>query len=347
MSGSYAARTWVGTSLGGRYALEELVEQTATTTTFHAKDTRVGRQVAIRILRHGFSPASSAGRRLERDARMSATIGHPNVREATDLGCLEDGAPYVVTEPLTGETLEEDLRVQGAYPIGAALDLILQVLSGLAATHSRGLVHGAVRPEHILLVRRLGCSPLVKIFGFGEDLAAPVSERSGPGAHYLAPEQIRMGARPVDSRVDVYAAGVILYEMLAGFRPFTAPDAAALFDDILAAPLRDPKTIRPDLTPSLSLLVLRAMKRDPRERFQTAEDMQRAIRAAQAQAETDGAYSLRTVPMTGEHTVMSPAWARATQKTIESWDDVTDVANAEHAPFSSAGEQTVTIVRPR
>ena len=98
---------------------------------------------------------------------------------------------------------------------------------------------------------------------------------------------------------------------------------------------------------SLSFLVYRAMKRDPRDRFQTAEDMQRAIRAAQAQAESDGAYSLRTVLTTDEHAI-APSRLRTTQKTVESWDDVTEVAGGmEHAPLSSAGEQTVTIVRPR
>ena len=347
MSGSFAARTWVGTSLGGRYSLEEVVDESPTTTTFTAVDARVGRQVAVRLLRPGLGTASAAARRLEREARMSATIGHPNVREASDMGTLEDGSLYVVTELLVGDTLDEALRVQGAQPVGGALDLALQILSGLSAAHQRGLVHGALRPEHVFLVRRLGCTPLVKLCGFGEDLTSPVPDRSGPGAHYLAPEQIRGGNRPSDARTDVYAAGVILYELLAGMRPFTAPDVAALYEEILGAPLRDPKTLRPDLPASLSFLVYRAMKRDPRDRFQTAEDMQRAIRAAQAQAESDGAYSLRTVLTTDEHAI-APSRLRTMQKTVESWDDVTEVAGGmEHAPLSSAGEQTVTIVRPR
>src|SRR5512140_504543 len=252
MSGSFAARTWVGTSLGGRYSLEELVEETATTATFHAVDTRVGRQVAVRVLRAGLGAGSAAGRRLEREARISAAIGHPNVREASDMGCLEDGSPFVVTELLAGETLDEDIRVKGAHPVGTALDLTLQILSGLSAAHARGLVHGALRPEMVFLVRRLGCAPLVKLCGFGEDLTTPLPDRSGPGAHYLAPEQIRGGNRPTDARTDVYVAGVILYELLTGMRPFTAPDAATLFEEITNAPLRDPRALRPDLAPTLS-----------------------------------------------------------------------------------------------
>ncbi len=347
MSGNHAVRTWVGTNLGGRYTLEELVEETSTTLTFHAVDTRVGRQVAVRLLRAGLGAASAAGRRLEREARMSAAIGHPNVREASDMGALEDGTPYVVSELLSGDTLDEDIHVTGARPIGAALEITLQILSGLSAAHARGLVHGALRPEFVFLVRRLGCAPLVKLCGFGEDLTTPLPDRTGPGAHYLAPEQIRGGNRPTDARTDVYVTGVILYELLTGMRPFTAPDAAALFEEILGAPLRDPRALRPDLAPTLSMLVYRAMKRDPRDRFQTAEDMQRAIRSAQAEAESDGAYSLRTVLTTGEHVAVAPSRMRTSHKTIESWDDVTDVAGTDHAPLSSAGEQTVTIVRPR
>ena len=347
MSGSFAARTWVGTSLGGRYSLEELVEETATTTTFHAVDTRVGRQVAVCVLRPGLGASSAAGRRLEREARMSATIGHPNVREATDMGALEDGTPFVVTELLAGETLDDDIRVQGAHPIGAALDLTLQILSGLSAAHARGLVHGALRPEHVFLVRRLGCAPLVKLTAFGEDLSVPLTDRSGPGAHYLAPEQIRGGNLSTDVRTDVYAAGFIAYELLTGMRPFTAPDAASLFEEILGAPLRDPQALRPDLAPTVAGLVYRAMRREPRDRFQTAEEMQRAIRAAQAQADSDGAYSLRTVLTTGEYDAAPPQRLRTSQKTLENWDDETEVAESDHAPLSSAGEQTVTIVRPR
>jgi eukaryotic-like serine/threonine-protein kinase len=347
MSGSFAARSWVGTTVGGRYSLEEIVEDTATTTTFHAVDTRVGRQVAVRVLRPGLGASSAAGRRLEREARMSAAIGHPNVREASDLGALEDGTPFVVTELLAGETLDEAIRVQGAHPIGAALDLTLQILSGLSAAHAKGLVHGALRPEHVFLVRRLGCSPLVKLTAFGEDLSAPLSERAGPGAHYLAPEQIRGGNVATDARSDVYAAGVIAYELLTGMRPFTAPDAASLFEEILGAPLRDPRALRHDVAPTVADLVHHAMRRDPRERFPSAEDMQRAIRAAQAQADSDGTYSLRTVLTTGEYDAVAPSRLRTSQKTVESWDDETEVASGEHAPLSSAGEQTVTIVRPR
>ena len=332
-----AARSWTGALLAGRYAVRELVDETPSASVLHAEDTRVGRLVTIRVLRAGLGVTSSAGRRLQREARIAAAIGHPNVCEASDMGVLEDGAPFAVHERLVGETLDEAIRVQGALPISSSLDIALQVLSGLEASHARGIVHGALQPELVFLVRRLGCTPLVKICGFGEDLAAPPSERHGPAAHFLAPEQVR-GRLPPDGRADIYACGAVLYEMLTGMRPFTAPDAPALLDEILGAPLRDPRTLRRDLPASLATIVLRAMEREAAARFPSALEMQRAIRAAQAEAETKGSYSLRTVLRTDEHAAVPPSRIRDAQATVPSWEDVT---------VEGALEETLTVVRQK
>lgn len=249
---------------------------------YRARDTRLGRDVAIKALPLAFAADSARMRRFEEEARTVGQLNHPNIVVVYDIG-VHDGAPFIVTEMLEGEDLRQQLN-RGALPQRRAIDYARQITHGLAATHARGIVHRDLKPEN-LLVSREGC---VKILDFGlakltgaTDAEPSVStERleTSPGfivgtIGYLAPEQLR-GER-ADHRADVFAFGVILHEMLSGRRPFERRSPS----EIMAAILKDEP---PDLDGATGLITLnrivrRCLEKDPEQRFQSTRDLAFAL----------------------------------------------------------------------
>ena len=250
---------------------------------WRARDERLGRDVAIKLLLP--HPANAAERvpALHDEARAAGTLNHTNVLTVYDVGD-HGGAPYLVTECLEGESLRARLGA-GALTLDAALDIALQMARGLAAAHARGIVHGDLKPENVFLA----LDGRVKILDFGlatlHDAGAGGGRRRNVGERralaragtvgYMAPEQVRGEA--VDRRADIFALGVVLHEMLAGRRPFerrqharrrwTHPDAAA-------SGLSD---VNPAIPPACRSIVDRCLAKTPADRFATAVDVVAAI----------------------------------------------------------------------
>lgn len=257
---------------------------------FRARDTRLGRDVAIKIL-----PAEVAGdadrlRRFEQEARAAAALNHPNIMSVHDVGHV-NGVAYLVTELLEGHTLRTAL----AQPLSIerALDYAPQIADGLAAAHARGIVHRDIKPEN-LFVTSDGC---IKILDFGlakvisPDVAladidatalSPADTASGMilgTVGYIAPEQIRGLA--VDARADIFAFGCVFYEMLAGRRAFEGDTAVDTISAILKdapAPLASAPP-RASIPPAIARIVLRCLEKIPDARFQTASDLAFALRS--------------------------------------------------------------------
>src|SRR5450631_2614196 len=203
---------------------------------YRAKDTRLGRDVALKVMSDALGGDASLLERFEREAKLAGSLNHPNVVALYDVG-FQDGKPYFVTELLEGETLRERLA-KGPVPLSKALDWAAQMAQGLAAAHARGIVHRDLKPENVFLTR----DGYVKLIDFGiaklvEEAreAAPhalLDETLSPsGAHtgtgmvlgtpgYMSPEQVR--GDPVDARTDFFSLGAVLYEMLCGRRAFVA-----------------------------------------------------------------------------------------------------------------------------
>src|SRR5678816_543398 len=201
---------------------------------YRARDTRLGREVAIKIISEALGTDAAALERFQREARAAGSLNHPNVVALYDLG-LEDGQPYLVTELLQGETLRQKLG-HGPVPLGTALDWASQIARGLAAAHARGIVHRDLKPENLFATR----DGQLKLLDFGiaklteavrnqgahdlmSDTASSSGDQTGTGvtigtASYMSPEQVRGDA--VDARTDSFALGAVLYEMLAGRRAF-------------------------------------------------------------------------------------------------------------------------------
>jgi serine/threonine-protein kinase len=275
-----------GTTLAGKYRIRGVLGRGGMGTVFEAERLSIGGLVAIKVLRSDRARDAKVVRRFYKEARAAAAIGHPNICEVHDLGGLEEGSPYLVMERLVGETLAVRLARDTVLPFDEAIDVLVQVLSALAAAHEKGIVHRDIKPENIFLAERIGCPPFVKVLDFGISkiigrLRGDVSDDTRltqPGVvmgtpSYMSPEQVG-GDRGLDARVDIYACGVILYEALTGRRPFTGRDLQTLLLQILT--IRPPlaSELRPGLPAGIDAVLERALARRRDDRYRTAREMQ-------------------------------------------------------------------------
>jgi len=251
---------------------------------FRARDPRLGRDVAIKVLPEAFAADPDRRTRFEREAQTVASLSHPNVISVFDTG-VEAGRLYLVMELLSGDSLREQLK-QGPIVPRKAIEIAVQIARGLAAAHDKGLVHRDLKPENIFLQS----DGHVKILDFGlargfTPDASGATQTGGitdPGlvmgtVGYMAPEQIRGHA--VDARTDLFALGAVLYEMLAGHRAFQRETAAETMTAILKEDVPDLASSRPDISPALDRIVRHALEKNPVERFETARDVAFALGA--------------------------------------------------------------------
>ncbi|MEZ4294156.1 MAG: protein kinase, partial [Polyangiaceae bacterium] len=229
-----------------------------------------------------------AAPRFLREARSAVAIQSEHVARVLDVGTLDDGAPYMVMEYLTGSDLRDVLQRDGKLSIPAAIDYVLQAGEAIAEAHALGIAHRDLKPDNVFVTHRADGSALVKVLDFG--LSKPTrDERLGPSApsltaqnmvagspQYMSPEQVR-SLKSTDHRTDVWALGVILFELLTGQRPFEADTVAAIFAKIAADPPTRPRTLRPDLPPALEQAILRCLEKDLARRTQDVAELARAL----------------------------------------------------------------------
>jgi len=258
--------------MGDRYAVEREIGHGGMGRVFAARDLKLGREVAIKLLPPG-AHSDEQLRRFEQEARAAGSLDHPNVLVIHDIGVLE-GEPYIVSELLQGATLRKRLGGKELSP-AKAVDWALQLAQGLRAAHDKGIVHRDLKPENLFVTNE----GRLKILDFGiAKLAAP-SAQSGTreGAilgtvGYMAPEQVR-GQR-ADQRSDIFACGSILYEMLAGRRPFEGSSDLETASAILN---QEPAPLPRHVPPELDRIVRRCLEKDPADRFHSAADLALAL----------------------------------------------------------------------
>jgi len=272
----------VGDVLASKYRLEELLGSGGMGHVYRAVNQLVGRAVAIKLLRSEHASNAAVKERFLREARAANLVRHPHVVDVLDIG--EDrGAPFIVQELLDGEDLAHYVaRRGGKLSLEEVADLVGPVIEAVAEAHARGVVHRDIKPENVFLVKaKRGFLPKLLDFGISKvrapDLrATEVGLMMGTPA-YMAPEQIQ-GAREADPRSDVWALGVMLFELLAGRLPFDGIDAPALF---VAIATKDAPTlidVRAEVTPAVSQLVERCLRRRPDERYPSASELARDLR---------------------------------------------------------------------
>ncbi|MEA2240421.1 MAG: eukaryotic-like serine/threonine-protein kinase [Thermoanaerobaculia bacterium] len=306
----------------GPYRIVSLLGEGGMGAVYRARDTRLGRDVAVKILTALTLSDQERIQRFEQEARATGMLNHPNLLTIYDVG-NENGTAYIVSELLEGETLRERLE-RGPLPPRRAIDAALQVANGLAAAHEKGIIHRDLKPDNIFLTR----DGRAKILDFGIAKLSATSDDGGlfpqaatePGmvlgtVGYMSPEQVR--GEKVDTRSDIFAFGAILYEMLTGVRAFKRNSSIETLSAILKEDPPDLSESLPNVPPALERLSRRCLEKDRDHRFQSARDLAFNLETMSATS-TPGTYSSIPVPaMSGASTAQTPTM-RVQDATAES-----------------------------
>jgi serine/threonine-protein kinase len=294
----------IGKVVDGRYKIIEPMASGSMGAVYKAEREPVGKLVAIKFLHSSFAKDNEFLTRFERETRVMSQLAHPNCVSVVDFGVWE-GAPYLAMEYVSGRTLRTLIDEEGRLPPQRALLLTKQIAAGLAHAHAKGVTHRDVKPANIMISDEIGTGDHVRILDFG---LARLRGNVGRDAtqtnvvvgtpNYMAPEQT-IGGGTIDARTDVYAVGVVLFEMIAGVRPFAAEDTLQLLGMHRAAPV--PKLVARMGDESIALpeglqeLVEKAMAKSPDARFLSAIELSAAIEQVLG-PRTSGAFDVPAVP---------------------------------------------------
>src|SRR3954453_11361073 len=296
-----------GTTLG-KYKLHEIVGRGGMGVVYRAEHVYIGKEVAVKILHEGYGGRDESIKRFLREARAASLINHPNIVDVTDFGKSNDGTVFFVMEFLHGEPLDAVLSRDRRLDLLRAITIVNQAAGALGAAHAKGIVHRDLKPENIMLTPREGRRELIrqitdeqglhtisereKAFDFVKILDFGVAKVRDPDANegrvtqqgvvvgtpeYMAPETARIGVS--DPRTDIYAMGVIFYEMLTGTVPFSGETAMDVMLKVVSEPVVPPRVRAPnnEITPEAEQLIMKALSKDPRARHQSMEQLYEAL----------------------------------------------------------------------
>lgn len=276
-----------GDIIDGKYRIVRLLGEGGMGAVYEGENTRIHRKVAIKVLHSAVAQTGEAVARFEREAQAAGRIGSEHIVEVLDLGNLPSGDRYMVMEYMDGDALSTRIRDRVRLTAGESYPIMQQLLEALAAAHGAGIVHRDLKPDNVYLLKsRGGKADFVKLLDFGISKFNQLSGDSGfsmtrTGAvmgtpYYMAPEQAK-GSREVDHRVDLYAAGVILYEAITGEVPFNADTFNELLFKIVLEAARPVEQVVPGLDPTFAAIVNKSMAREPSARFQSAREFQQTL----------------------------------------------------------------------
>jgi serine/threonine protein kinase len=276
-----------GEILDGKYTVTRLIGAGSMGFVFSAARPSLGDEVAIKVLRKEMLSDGQLVARFAREARVAASIKSEHVACVFDVGHLVDGAPFIVMERLEGKDLRWVLAERGTLPTELAVDYILQVCEALAIAHANGITHRDIKPENLFASRQTQGDDVIKVLDFGiskmnlrsaaADKLPLVKTTMAMGSPmYMSPEQIR-AAKDIDGRADIWALGCVLYELLVGNPPFTAPSVTELCAQVLECKPVSFESLGVIVSPQLEAVIWRCLEKDPNQRFQRVGELALAL----------------------------------------------------------------------
>jgi serine/threonine protein kinase len=273
----------VGATLAERYQITRKVGQGGMGAVYEATHTLIGKRVAVKVLLEKYAQREAIVKRLKQEAQLASSVGNEHIIDITDFGSTDDGRTFVVMEFLDGESLAECLARETSLPEQRILKVVAQAANALAAAHAKGIVHRDIKPENLFLVKRRD-QDFVKVvdFGISKSLRASSEEEEQPRLTqtgmvlgtplYMSPEQAR-GDDELDHRVDIYALGVIMYEASSGRVPFIGSNYLSVISQVLNETPKPLRELKPDLSEEFEAVVMKAMAKDVKDRYASAQDM--------------------------------------------------------------------------
>jgi serine/threonine protein kinase len=271
-----------GALVAERYQVGLMLGAGSSGVVYEARHIGLNRPVALKVIRPDIARDSSVWRRFSREARVLAALHNKHVVRILDTGSLDSGLTYFVMDRLQGTDLRRLLQVEGALPPQRAVDYVIPVCSALADAHRLNIIHRDIKPENIFLAEIRACEPTIKLLDFGvalflDDAAQCTLPAPGMGPpFYLSPEQL-VDPRAVDGRTDIWAVGLLLYELLAGRSPLSGLDISQMYLKIVQGPMPRIEAACPGLPVELAAAVNRCLQIDPAERPQSADELISAL----------------------------------------------------------------------
>jgi serine/threonine protein kinase len=285
----------VGQTLDGRYFVERKIGEGGMGVVFSARHAVIERPLAIKVLKREVMRDTATIKRFVKEAQAASRIGHPNIVDVTDFGTTPDGMTFSVMEYVDGQTLGSTLRHSAPFPMQRAIRVTVQIARALGAAHDKGIVHRDLKPENVFLIDRDDRPDFVKIVDFGIAKVAALPGAANPNEprltragsvfgtpEYMAPEQAA-GRSDTDGRVDIYALGVILYEMLIGRVPHRGDSTVRTLAMVMLDPVDPPRKVRPelDISEELEAIVLKALAKKRELRYQKMHELIAALEKLQ------------------------------------------------------------------
>ena len=282
LRGALGSEASVGNVIVERYVLQSLIAQGSMGVVWRAYDRRLEGPVAIKLVSPQLTLASAAARRLREEAALLARVDSFHVARMIDAGDTESGTPYLVTELLEGVTLQQLLELGIDLPLREAIDWMCQAAQGLADIHDVGLVHNDLKPSNVFLTRGDTVETTVKLLDFGvarahsEPTPMSIGEELLGNPWYMAPERIAAAA-DADHRADIWSVGVMLYELVAGRRPFEGHTVQQVCAAVMATAPLPLRSLRPDVNAELERVVSRCLQPRPENRFSSARSLSQEL----------------------------------------------------------------------
>ena len=277
---------WIGQVMSDRYRILSLLGQGGMGVVYLAEHVVIEKKVALKVLNEELSHSRDVVSRFIGEAKAASRIGHDNIIDITDFGTTKDKGVYFVMEHLDGCDLSDRLKEVGRIPWRELRDIAVQICRGLAAAHSKGIIHRDLKPENVFLIKHAGRDDFVKILDFGIakftglDGGEPKMTKTGVifgTPDYMSPEQAE--GKSADHRVDIYGLGVILYELATGRLPFVAETFMGVLHQHMAKAPQPPRELVSDIAPEFEAIILRALEKDPADRFQSMNEFAEALEA--------------------------------------------------------------------